>query len=125
MVGMYLRECLIENIGPMTIFDVSFGFDATGNPKPVILVGKNGTGKTIVLAYILDALCELAKLHFTDVVMGQQRIESPFIKTTQARLTAALCAVTASACWNSRTRKSGSLTWRRLGRLIVAAMRPG
>jgi predicted ATP-binding protein involved in virulence len=71
MAGMYLRECLIENVGPMTSFDVSLGFDAAGNPKPVILVGKNGTGKTIVLAYILDALSELAKQHFTDVVVGQ------------------------------------------------------
>jgi AAA domain, putative AbiEii toxin, Type IV TA system len=91
MSGMYLRECLIENIGPMALFDVSFGFDAAGNPKPVILVGKNGTGKTIVLAYILDALSELAKRHFTDVVVGPQRVESPFIKLSSSADCRSLC----------------------------------
>jgi hypothetical protein len=88
---MYLRECLIENIGPIASLDVSFSFDAAGKPKPVILVGKNGTGKTIVLAYILDALSELAKLCFSDVVVGQQRIEAPFIKTTSSADCRSLC----------------------------------
>ncbi|MBE9241697.1 hypothetical protein [Synechocystis salina] len=60
---MYLRECLIENVGPITALDVSLDLDTAGNPKPLILVGKNGTGKTIFLAYILDALAELARVH--------------------------------------------------------------
>jgi hypothetical protein len=91
MSGMYLRECLIENVGPITSFDVSLGFDDAGNPKPVILVGKNGTGKTNVLAYILDALAELAKLRFSDVVKGQQRVQSPLLKTTNSSSCRSLC----------------------------------
>ncbi len=91
MPGIYLRECLIDNVGPMTSFDVSLGFNNAGNPKPVILVGKNGTGKTIVLAYILDALSELAKRRFTDVVVGQQRVESPYIKSTSSADCRSLC----------------------------------
>ncbi len=79
---MYLHECFIENVGPISSLDVSLGLDATGNPKPVILVGKNGTGKTILLAYILDALVELAKKKFSDVVVGQQLMYSPFLKVT-------------------------------------------
>ncbi len=62
---MYLRECLIENVGPITSLDVSLRPDTAGNPKPLILVGKNGTGKTIFLAYVLDALAELAKKKFS------------------------------------------------------------
>ncbi|MCU0516329.1 MAG: AAA family ATPase [Oscillatoria sp. Prado101] len=80
MSGIYLRECLIENVGPIESFDVSLELNPAGEPKPVILVGKNGTGKTIVLAYIIDALAELAKKAFTDVVVGQQLGSMRFLK---------------------------------------------
>jgi hypothetical protein len=79
---MYLRECLIENVGPIPALDVSLDLDTSGNPKPLILVGKNGTGKTIFLAYILDALAELAKKKFSDITIGQQIGNSPFFKVT-------------------------------------------
>lgn len=79
---MYLRECFIENVGPISELDISLSLDDSGNPKPLILVGKNGTGKTILLAYILDALAELAKKKFPDIAIGQQLGHSPFIKVT-------------------------------------------
>jgi len=88
---MYLRECLIETIGPFTSLDVSLGLNSDGTPKPVILVGKNGTGKTILLAYIIDALSELAKEHFTDVVVGQQQFQKPFMKMTSVADSRSLC----------------------------------
>lgn len=80
MPGMYLRECLIENVGPIKFSDLSLDVDDTGNPKPIILVGKNGTGKTTVLAYILDALAELAKTQFRDAVVGQTLGNVPYLK---------------------------------------------
>ncbi len=43
-------------------------------------MGKNSTGKTIVLAYIIDALAELAKKAFADVVVGQQIGYMRFLK---------------------------------------------
>ncbi|MHC5672772.1 AAA family ATPase [Nostoc sp.] len=73
---------MIENVGPITALDVSLDLDTAGNPKPLILVGKNGTGKTIFLAYILDALAELAKKKFSDIAIGQQIGHSPFFKIT-------------------------------------------
>lgn len=79
---MYLRECLVENIGPISALDITLDLDTFGNPKPVILVGKNGTGKTIFLAYVLDALAELAKNKFSDIAIGQQIGHSPFFKVT-------------------------------------------
>jgi predicted ATP-binding protein involved in virulence len=79
---MYLRECLIENVGPITELDVSLALDTSGNPKPLILVGKNGTGKTIFLAYVLDALAELAKKKFSDITIGQRIGNLPFFKLT-------------------------------------------
>jgi hypothetical protein len=79
---MYLRECLIENIGPISLLDISLELNGEGNPKPLIMVGKNGTGKTIFLAYILDALAELAKIKFRDISIGQRQDFSPYIKIT-------------------------------------------
>jgi hypothetical protein len=82
MPGIYLRECLIENVGPIAALDLSLGFGSTGSPKPVILVGRNGTGKTIFLAYLLDALAELAKQKFSDIVVGQRVGHMPFLKVS-------------------------------------------
>lgn len=79
---MYLQECLIQNVGPIQHIDLSFELNSAGNPKPVLLVGKNGTGKTLVLAYILDALSELAKLAYRDIVIDQRPGNSPFLKVT-------------------------------------------
>ncbi|MEG3966589.1 AAA family ATPase [Microcoleus sp. T2B6] len=79
---MYLRKCFIQNVGPIPEFDVELDLDTFGNPKPIILVGKNGTGKTIFLAYVLDALAELAKKKFSDIAIGQQIGHSPFFKVT-------------------------------------------
>jgi predicted ATP-binding protein involved in virulence len=79
---MYLRECLIENVGPISLLDISLDLNSEGNPKPLIMVGKNGTGKTIFLAYILDALAELAKKKFRDISVGQQQGFSPYLKIT-------------------------------------------
>jgi hypothetical protein len=81
---MYLRECLIENVGPISSLDISLNLNAEGNPKPIVLVGKNGTGKTIVLAYILDALAEMAKKKFRDVVLGAKPDHTPYIKITSS-----------------------------------------
>ena len=77
---MYLRKCFIENVGPIPKFDVELDLDSLGNPKPMIMVGKNGTGKTIFLAYVLDALAELAKQKFSDIAIGQQMGYSPSLK---------------------------------------------
>lgn len=77
---MYLKECLIENVGPIGHFDVSLPFTPDGTPKPIVLVGQNGSGKTILLSHVVDALVELAKIAFTDIVPGQRRYGAPFFK---------------------------------------------
>lgn len=77
---MYLRECLIENVGPIEFFDVSLELAENGTPKPLILVGENGSGKSIVLSYIADALVEFAKIDFIDVVQGQQALSTPYFR---------------------------------------------
>ena len=65
---MYLKEIYLQNTGPISECHVKPPFDDTGNPLPIVIVGPNGSGKTIFLSYIVDALTEFAKKAFTDIV---------------------------------------------------------
>lgn len=76
---MYLRNLHIRNIGPLHKLDIEFENQANSDPKPVILVGRNGSGKTYALSYIADAFFEFAKEFYSDVVNGQG-YSSPYFK---------------------------------------------
>lgn len=64
---MYLKNIAIENIGPITKLAIGLPFHENGNPKPLLLVGENGAGKTIFQSQIIDSLYETANSLFTDV----------------------------------------------------------
>ena len=53
---MYLKRVLLENVGPLDFLDISLPFNENSRPKPVIFVGENGSGKSILLSYIINAL---------------------------------------------------------------------
>ena len=61
---MYLHEIFLQNTGPISKCHVKPLFDDDGNPLPIVIVGPNGSGKTIFLSYIVDALVEFAKKAF-------------------------------------------------------------
>lgn len=77
---MYLEEIYLENTGPIKKCHIEkMPFDENGNPRPVVVVGANGSGKSIFLSYIVDALTEFAKKAFPDIVpVAGQRI--PFYR---------------------------------------------
>ena len=52
---MYTRRIQIANYGPTTHLDIRLPVDDAG-PKPVVLVGRNGSGKSILLSHIVNAL---------------------------------------------------------------------
>ncbi|MCW3058571.1 MAG: hypothetical protein JWQ02_392, partial [Capsulimonas sp.] len=79
---MYLKEILLQNVGPLKLLDVEPSFNPDGNPKPLIIVGQNGTGKTIVLSYIVDALMEFSKTAFVDMVLPGPGVQTPYFKVT-------------------------------------------
>ncbi len=64
---MYLTNALVLNSGPLEDLELSFQFKANGDPKPIVIVGRNGSGKSNFLAFVTDALIELAAKKFTDV----------------------------------------------------------
>ena len=52
---MYAKKIQIINYGPINQLDITFPFE--GNmPKPVLLVGENGSGKSILLSHLVNGL---------------------------------------------------------------------
>lgn len=64
---MYLTNLLVLNSGPLADLEIAPEFHPDGTPKPLVLVGGNGCGKTNVLSIIADALIEVAARHFSDI----------------------------------------------------------
>ena len=52
---MYTKRVQITNYGPIDQLDIDFPFDGDV-PKPVLLVGENGSGKSILLSHIVNGL---------------------------------------------------------------------
>ena len=52
---MYTRRIRLVNYGPIEELDIQFPFDGE-SPKPVVLVGENGSGKSILLSHIVNGL---------------------------------------------------------------------
>lgn len=60
VIAMYLEKCIYENVGPISNIQISFAFEENGEPKPIIFVGENGSGKSTILSNIVDAFYEIA-----------------------------------------------------------------
>lgn len=65
---MYLRQVVIENSGSLRWLNLTLAFTTAGLPKPLILVGGNGGGKTNFLSTVADALFEAAAVHHDNVL---------------------------------------------------------
>jgi len=64
---MYLKQIQIKNIGPIESLAISLPFLEDGTPKPIIFVGENGSGKTILQSQIIDAFYEIGSNLFNDI----------------------------------------------------------
>lgn len=61
---MYISELSYRNVGPIGQLDLTFRCNAEGVPIPTIFVGKNGSGKSILLSNIVDAFYEIASKEY-------------------------------------------------------------
>jgi GTPase SAR1 family protein len=77
---MYLTEVWLEHIGPIDKCHIIMPFSDQYNPLPVLLVGPNGSGKTILLSYIVDALFEFAKTAYRDFVARDFENPNPYFR---------------------------------------------
>ena len=57
---MYIDRLYYQNVGPISKLDIAFRKNNNGVPVPLVIVGKNGSGKSILLSNIVDAFYELA-----------------------------------------------------------------
>lgn len=77
---MYLKRALIVNSGPVESIDLTMQFADSGEPRPTVFVGRNGSGKTNVLSIVADALIEGAATHYRDVVANGAGDERPWFR---------------------------------------------
>lgn len=64
---MYIRKMIIKNYGPIKDVQYTFPFDEDDKPLPVVILGKNGVGKTIALTNILNSLIEMKRLFYGEM----------------------------------------------------------
>ena len=82
---MYLKEIYLENTGPISKCHVELPFNNDRDPLPIVIVGPNGSGKTIFLSYIVDALTEFAKKAFFDIVPFDSSGGTPYFRVIHPR----------------------------------------
>jgi predicted ATPase len=64
---MYLKNLAVKNIGPIEELSIELPFKENGEPKPIIFVGENGSGKTILQSQIIDSFYEIGSSLFDDI----------------------------------------------------------
>lgn len=70
---MYLSSIQLKNTGPLQDLDLTMPFNGE-NPKPLILVGRNGSGKSTVISYVVNALIALKQRVYEDVEVEQGKV---------------------------------------------------
>lgn len=70
---MYFKNIEIENVGP--IDKVSMGFPVSDDqPLPIVIVGENGSGKSILLSYLVNSLITGKQEIFEDSDVEKGRV---------------------------------------------------
>ena len=63
---MFLKKIEIENTGPIHHLSIEFPLTGDGLPKPLVIVGENGAGKTILLSHIVNSLIAAQQATYDD-----------------------------------------------------------
>lgn len=71
---MYFKNITLKNVGPIENINYDFEFNDDGNPKPLILVGTNGSGKSILLSYLLNPLMAAQQVAFDDAEVENGKV---------------------------------------------------
>jgi predicted ATP-binding protein involved in virulence len=71
---MYFKKIEIENTGPIGHLLIEFPMTESGLCKPLIIVGENGAGKTILLSHLVNALMTGKQAAFDDGEVEQGKV---------------------------------------------------
>jgi predicted ATP-binding protein involved in virulence len=63
---MYLKKIELANIGSIKSINKELPFHDNGNPKPLIIIGQNGSGKSIFISHIVNALLSAKQAIYED-----------------------------------------------------------
>ena len=62
---MYTKRVQLVNYGPIDRLDITFPFNGE-SPKPVLLVGENGSGKSLLLSHIVNGLISAKSVTYSE-----------------------------------------------------------
>ena len=65
---MYLSNVKLKNYGPLGEVNLELKNESDNNPKPIVLIGQNGSGKTLFLSNILHALIEIKRKKYNTIL---------------------------------------------------------
>ncbi|MDP3262582.1 MAG: AAA family ATPase [Tabrizicola sp.] len=71
---MYLSKVIVSGNGPIEYADISPRFSEEGLPLPIFLVGQNGSGKSIILAHIVNAMASAQSAFFEDSDVDTEKV---------------------------------------------------
>jgi len=69
---MRVEKIKFKNIGPIENLEVDFSTNKE-NPCPIVFVGLNGSGKSIILSYIADTFIEFKRQFYEDIETEPQK----------------------------------------------------
>lgn len=70
---MYLRSIKLRNTGPIRDLDLTMPF-AGDQPKPLVLVGRNGSGKSTFISFVVNALLGIKQQIFPDAEIEKGKV---------------------------------------------------
>lgn len=74
---MYLKEISYCNVGPLEMVEIIPSINEN-HPKPLILVGENGSGKSTFLSNIIDSFYEIAGVIFSNVRQPNDNVNNGY-----------------------------------------------
>lgn len=83
---MYINELDYRNIGPIGQLNLTFRRNENGVPVPAVFVGKNGSGKSILLSNIVDAFYEIANEEYHNVTPADSHGHQYYKKIAKAQI---------------------------------------
>lgn len=106
---MYIKKLVSNYLGPTEKINFEFTFNENGNPKPIILVGENGSGKSIILSNIIDSFYEAGEVAFSNATQknanGQGHQYFKVIDNSQIKIGAKYMCSYIEFCENDQTIK--------------------